>query len=118
VEKGTYVIELEPTGPKVALTAEEQECMRPMFRYSVSDSAELTEREISEMEATETEKAVSRFLAKNKPERRIIEIGTFGKNAILLHGAAEVETFIALIRQQSREAFSKANPQKERTVKA
>ena len=89
-----------------------------MFRYSVSDSAELTEREISEMEATETEKAVSRFLAKNNPEKRIIEIGTFGKNAILLHGAAEVETFIALIRQQSREAFSKANPQKERTVRA
>lgn len=118
MEKGTYVIELEPTGPKVALTAEEQECMRPMFRYSVSDSAELTEREISEMEATETEKAVSRFLAKNNPEKRIIEIGTFGKNAILLHGAAEVETFIALIRQQSREAFSKTNPQKERTVKA
>ena len=86
MEKGTYVIELEPTGPKVALTAEEQECMRPMFRYSVSDSAELTEREISEMEATETEKAVSRFLAKNNPEKRIIEIGTFGKNAILLHG--------------------------------
>ena len=110
MEKGTYVIELEPTGPKVALTAEEQECMRPMFRFS--DSAELTEREISEMEATETEKAVSRFLAKNNPEKRIIEIGTFGKNAILLHGAAEVETFIALIRQQSREAFSKANPQK------
>ena len=118
MEKGTYVIELEPTGPKVALTAEEQECMRPMFRYSVSDSAELTEREISEMEATETEKAVSRFLAKNNPEKRIIEIGTFGKNAILLHGAAEVETFIALIRQQSREAFSKANPQNEMTVKS
>lgn len=107
MEKGTYVIELDPAGPKVALTAEERECMRPMFRYSVSDSEELTEKEISEMEATEAEKAVSRFLAKNNPEKRVIEIGTFGKNAILLHGAAEVETFIALIRQQSREAFQK-----------
>ena len=76
-----------------------------MFRYSVSDSVELTEKEISEMEATEAEKAVRRFLAKNNPEKRVIEIGTFGKNSILLHGAAEVETFIALIREQSREAF-------------
>jgi len=105
VKKGTYVIELDPAGPKVALTAEERECTRPMFRYSVSDSVELTEKEISEMEATEAEKAVRRFLAKNNPEKRVIEIGTFGKNSILLHGAAEVETFIALIREQSREAF-------------
>ena len=105
MKKGNYVIELDPAGPKVALTAEERECTRPMFRYSVSDSVELTEKEISEMEATEAEKAVRRFLAKNNPEKRVIEIGTFGKNSILLHGAAEVETFIALIREQSREAF-------------
>lgn len=107
MKKGTYVIELDPAGPKVALTAEERECTRPMFRYSVSDSVELTEKEISEMEATEAEKAVRRFLAKSNPEKRVIEIGTFGENSILLHGAAEVETFIALIREQSREAFQK-----------
>ena len=110
MEKGTYVIELDPAETERPLTAEEEaelERLRPMFRYFISDSAELTEKEISEMEATEAEKAVRRFLAKNNPEKRIIEIGTFGKNAILLHGAAEVETFIALIREQSREAFQK-----------
>ena len=68
-------------------------------------SEELTESEISEMEATEEEKAVCRFLAKHNPENRVIEVGMLGKTSILLHGAADVETFITLIRDQSRTAF-------------
>lgn len=86
MEKGTYVIELDPAETERPLTAEEEaelERLRPMFRYFISDSAELTEKEISEMEATEAEKAVRRFLAKNNPEKRVIEIGTFGENSIL-----------------------------------
>ena len=81
------------------------ERMRHMFRYFISDSEELTESEISEMEATEEEKAVCRFLAKHNPENRVIEVGMLGKTSILLHGAADVETFITLIRDQSRTAF-------------
>ena len=49
------------------------------------------------MEATEAEKAVRRFLAKNNPEKRVIEIGTFGKNSILLHGVTPYEDVGAVI---------------------
>ena len=108
VEPGTVVIDLDPAEAERPLTAEEKaemERMRPMFRYFISDSEELTESEISEMEATEEEKAVCRFLAKHNPENRVIEVGMLGKTSILLHGAADVETFIALIRDQSRTAF-------------
>ena len=108
VEQGTAVIGLDPGETERPLTTEEEaemERMRPMFRYFISDSEELTESEISEMEATEEEKAVCRFLAKHNPENRVIEVGMLGKTSILLHGAADVETFITLIRDQSRTAF-------------
>ena len=108
VKPGTVVIDLDPAEPEKPMTAEEKEemeRMRPMFRYFISDSEELTESEISEMEATEEEKAVCRFLAKHNPENRVIEVGMLGKTSILLHGAADVETFITLIRDQSRTAF-------------
>lgn len=105
---GTVVIDLDPAEAERTLTAEEEaelERLQYMFRYTISDSAELTEAEISEMEATEEEKAAYRFLAKNNRENRVIEVGMCGKTSIVLHGAADVESFITLIRDQSRTAF-------------
>lgn len=103
-----HAIDLDPAEAEKPLTEDEKaelERSRPMFRFYVTDTPELTESEIENMNATEEEKAVQRFLAKNNPEKRVIEVNT-DTGIIQLHGSAEVEAFVQLIRDQSREVYS------------
>lgn len=103
-----HTINLAPAEAERPLTAEEKaelERSRPMFRFFVTDTPELTESEIADMDATEEEKTVRRFLAKNNPEKRVIEVNT-DNGIIQLHGLAEAEAFVQLIRDQSREVYT------------
>ena len=103
-----HAIDLDPAEAEKPLTADEKAELkrsRPLFRFFVTDTPELTESEIADMDATEEEKTVRRFLAKNNPEKRVIEVNT-DNGIIQLHGLAEVEAFVQLIRDQSREAYT------------
>lgn len=106
-EMETRVIGLDPAEAERPLTAEEKaelERSRPMFRFFVAGTPELTESEIADMDATE-EKAVRRFLAKNNPEKQVIEINA-DHGVIQLHGLAAVEAFVQLIRDQCRAVYT------------
>lgn len=103
-----HAIDLDPAEAEKPLTADEKAELkrsRPLFRFFVTDTPELTESEIANMNVTEEEKAVQRFLAKNNPEKRVIEVNT-DTGIIQLHGSAEVEAFVQLIRDQSREVYT------------